>query len=81
MVVAMTLVMFTHDLYPWYANGHTLAQQDADQQIAGSILWVCGEITFLPSILFTVASWLRQRTPEAAPALVPATTAHGPGHG
>jgi putative membrane protein len=72
-LVAMTLVMMTHDLYPWYAQGHTLAQQDADQQIAGSILWVCGEITFLPSILVTVASWLRQRTPEAAPALVPAT--------
>ena len=78
-IVAMTLVMFTHDLYPWYAQGHTLAQQDADQQIAGSILWVCGEITFLPSILFTVASWLRQRTPEAPPVLVPATGLQVPG--
>jgi putative membrane protein len=71
-LVAMSLVMFTHTVYPWYAQGHTLAQQDADQQIAGSILWVCGEITFLPAILFTVANWLRQRTPEAAPELVPA---------
>jgi putative membrane protein len=78
-LVAMSMVMFTHDLYPWYAHGHTLAQQDADQQIAGSILWVCGEITFLPSILFTVASWLRQRTPEAQPALVPAGTLQVPG--
>lgn len=75
--VAMTLVMFTHDLYPWYAHGHTLAQQDADQQIAGSILWVCGEITFLPSILFTVANWLRERAPEAPPALIPASLARG----
>jgi putative membrane protein len=78
-IVAMTLVMFTHNLYPWYAQGHTLAQQDADQQIAGSILWACGEITFLPSILFTVASWLRQRTPEAPPVLVPATGRQVPG--
>jgi cytochrome c oxidase assembly factor CtaG len=72
-LVAMSLVMFTHELYPWYAQGHTLAEQYADQQIGGSILWVCGEITFLPSILFTVTSWLRQRAPEAAPTLVPAT--------
>jgi putative membrane protein len=78
-IVAMTLVMFTHNLYPWYAAGHTLAQQDADQQIAGSILWVCGEITFLPSILFTVASWLRQRAPEAPPVLVPASGRQIPG--
>jgi len=69
-LVAMTLVMFTHDLYPWYAQGHTLAQQDADQQIAGSILWVCGEITFLPSILFTVTAWLRERGPAPAPVLM-----------
>ena len=71
-IIAMTLVMFTHDLYPWYAQGHTLDQQDADQQIAGSILWVCGEITFLPSILMTVAGWLRERGPQPAPLLVPA---------
>ena len=69
-LVAMTLVMFTHDLYPWYAQGHTLAQQDADQQIAGSILWVCGEITFLPSILFTVTAWLRERGPAPEPVLM-----------
>jgi len=80
-VVAMSLVMFTHDLYPWYAQGHTLAQQDADQQVAGSILWVCGEITFLPSILFTVVAWLRQRAPEAAPTLVPASTVQARPHG
>jgi cytochrome c oxidase assembly factor CtaG len=71
-MVAMTLVMFTHDLYPWYAHGHSPSEQDADQQIAGSILWVCGEITFLPSILFTVAAWLRERGPDPAPALTQA---------
>ena len=76
-LVAMTLVMFTHDLYPAYAVGHTAAQQDADQQIAGSILWVCGEITFLPSILFTVTAWLRLRAPAPAPVLVLQTAQTG----
>jgi putative membrane protein len=71
-VVAMSLVMFSHDLYPWYGQGLTPAQQDADQQIAGSILWVCGEITFLPSILYTVVSWLKERRPGSPPLLVPA---------
>jgi cytochrome c oxidase assembly factor CtaG len=57
-VVAMTLVMFTRAIYAAYGLVHTLAQQAADQQIGGAILWVCGEITFLPAILYTVASWL-----------------------
>jgi putative membrane protein len=56
-VIAMTMVMFTHDLYPWYASRGASAQA-SDQQIAGAILWVCGEVTFLPSILYTVMKWL-----------------------
>jgi len=56
-VIAMTMVMFAHDLYPWYAS-RGLAAQESDQQIAGAILWVCGEVTFLPSILYTVTRWL-----------------------
>lgn len=80
-LVAVSLVMFTHELYPFYAQGHTLAQQDADQQIAGSILWVCGEITFLPAILFTVAAWLRERSPEPTLALIPATSLQSPRNG
>ncbi len=56
-VIAMTMVMFTHDLYPWYASRGASAQA-SDQQVAGAILWVCGEVTFLPSILYTVTRWL-----------------------
>jgi putative membrane protein len=56
-IIAMTMVMFTHDLYPWYASRGAAAQA-SDQQIAGAILWVCGEVTFLPSILYTVTRWL-----------------------
>ena len=67
-VIAMTMVMFTHDLYPWYASRGASAQA-SDQQIAGAILWVCGEVTFLPSILYTVMKWLdddpKRPTPRA----------------
>jgi cytochrome c oxidase assembly factor CtaG len=65
-VIAMTMVMFTHDLYPWYASGGEAAQA-ADQQIAGAILWVCGEVTFLPSILYTVTRWLDDATVRPSP--------------
>lgn len=68
-LIAMTMVMFTHDLYPWYAAGGAAAQA-ADQQIAGAILWVCGEVTFLPSILYTITRWLDDE-PQRSPVLVP----------
>jgi cytochrome c oxidase assembly factor CtaG len=64
--------MFTHDLYPWYAS-RGLAAQESDQQIAGAILWVCGEVTFLPSILYTITRWLDDapKSPHARPLAVP----------
>lgn len=56
---AMTLVLFTHDLYPVYravtAGG---LSQDADQQIAGSLLWVCGEASLAPLIYYKLHQWL-----------------------
>ena len=64
-IIAMTMVMFAHDLYPWYAS-RGLAAQESDQQIAGAILWVCGEVTFLPSILYTVMKWLDDDGPKPA---------------
>ena len=71
-IIAMTMVMFTHDLYPAYA-GRGAAAQATDQQIAGAILWVCGEITFLPSILYTVTRWLDDapKAPHRRPVPVP----------
>jgi len=65
-IIAMTMVMFAHDLYPWYAS-RGLAAQESDQQIAGAILWVCGEVTFLPSILYTVTRWLDDDTKHKTP--------------
>jgi cytochrome c oxidase assembly factor CtaG len=67
---AMTLVMFTGAVYSGYASFHSLAQRTADQQIGGAILWVCGEISFLPTILYLVMSWLKT-TDQAAPRALP----------
>jgi len=75
-VIAMTMVMFAHDLYPWYASRGASAQA-ADQQIAGAILWVCGEVTFLPSILYTVTKWLDD-DPKRAAALSPTSRTESP---
>jgi cytochrome c oxidase assembly factor CtaG len=65
-IIAMTMVMFAHDLYPWYAS-RGMAAQESDQQIAGAILWVCGEVTFLPSILYTVTRWLDDGAERSTP--------------
>jgi len=62
-VTAMTLVMFTRAVYSGYAPFHSLAQRAADQQIGGAILWVCGEISFLPTILYLVMNWLKTTEP------------------
>jgi cytochrome c oxidase assembly factor CtaG len=67
-VIAMTMVMFSRDLYDWYAPLGA-AGQAADQQIAGSILWVCGEVTFLPSILVTIAAWVSENDTQPSPAV------------
>jgi putative membrane protein len=69
-VIAMTMVMFTRTLYALY-SGTGVTAQAADQQLAGAILWVCGEVTFLPAILFTVSRWLDEepqsgREPQTA---------------
>ena len=74
-LVAMTLVMFTRAAYPAYAAFHPLAERAADQQIAGALLWVCGEVTFLPAILYTVSRWLDGAANGAAPST---TGAHTP---
>ncbi len=69
-VTAMTLVMFTSAVYSGYAPFHSLAQRTADQQIGGAILWVCGEISFLPTILYLVMNWLKTTEPGSAGAAV-----------
>ncbi|MEO8889164.1 MAG: cytochrome c oxidase assembly protein [Jatrophihabitantaceae bacterium] len=81
-IVAMTLVMFTKAIYSGYAPVHTLSQRAADQQIGGAILWVCGEISFLPAILYTVMRWLdtdADQAPPGTPRPAPARQPVAPG--
>lgn len=68
-LTAMTLVLFTHDLYPVYHHllGAGLSQ-DADQQIAGSTLWICGEASLAPILYFQVHRWLAMGERRAAKA-------------
>ncbi len=62
-LVAMTLVLFSHDVYSVYAHVHGhLLSQEADQQIAGGILWICGEFSLIPSGYVNVVAWLREET-------------------
>ncbi len=70
-IVAATLVLFTSNAYPWYAIGHTVAQQAADQQIGGAILWVCGEIAFLPATLYLISQWLKEEPTRKGQVSVP----------
>ena len=66
-VVAMALVLFSHDLYSVYAGlPHQVLSQQADQQIGGGILWICGEFSLVPSGYVNVITWLREEltTPD-----------------
>ena len=48
-------------LYPHYAT-NTLAwlpDRSADQQLAGGLMWVAGDVLFLIPLLLVVAAWLR----------------------
>lgn len=68
-LVAMALVMFSHDAYPWYSALLSPTDQATDQQVGGGILWVCGEVTLLPAILYTVERWMSDgdHEPELRP--------------
>lgn len=61
-MIAMTLVLFSHDLYPVYAHQlHTVMSQYSDQQVAGSVLWICGEFTLAPAIYWNVQLFLKSQ--------------------
>lgn len=65
--VAMTLVLFSHVLYPVYLHqAHTLFNAYADQQIAGSVLWICGEFSLAPTIYWNEQLWFRSQRPIEA---------------
>jgi cytochrome c oxidase assembly factor CtaG len=61
-------ILFADDpLYPHYATlgspyGITAL---ADQQLAGGLMWLAGDIVFIGAILGVVAAWMRQEQREA----------------
>lgn len=66
--VALAIFSAPDVLYPHYASlalGWGPAPLD-DQQAAGAIMWVWGDLTFLASILLVVAAWLRDEERRTA---------------
>ncbi len=66
--LALALYASSADLYPHYATlqrtwGPSVL---ADQQLAGALMWVIGDLTFLVAILFVVVSWMRQEDRDTA---------------
>ncbi len=76
--VAMTLVLFTHVLYSYYLHlpGHTFAGVEADQQIAGTILWGCGEVSLGPAVYHSLHAWLRSNERSSVTVLSDPTGPH-----
>lgn len=66
-MIAMTLVLFSHELYPFYAGmAHPALSQYSDQQIAGSALWVCGEFSLAPAIYWNIQMFMRAQAKLSA---------------
>src|SRR5260221_10026036 len=66
--LALAIYSASTPLYAHYASlvrtwGPTVL---ADQQLAGGLMWVIGDLTFLSAILFVVVSWMRQEDRDAA---------------
>ena len=73
--IAVSLVLFSHRAYPVYAHvGPGLFGQTADQQIAGSALWICGEFTLAPTIYWNTMQFLREQAGWRRPRRVPPWT-------
>jgi putative copper resistance protein D len=67
--LAVTILNSTVPLYPHYATsnrswGPTVLQ---DQQMAGGLMWICGDILFLAAMGAIVAGWMiHEKRQEAA---------------
>jgi putative copper resistance protein D len=65
--LALAIYSSSAVLYPHYATlqrtwGPTAL---ADQQLAGGLMWVIGDLTFLAAVLFVVYAWMRQEDRNA----------------
>jgi putative copper resistance protein D len=66
--LALAIYSASEPLYPHYATlqrtwGPTVL---ADQQLAGGLMWVIGDLAFLAAILFCVVQWMRQEDRDTA---------------
>jgi putative copper resistance protein D len=66
--LALAIYSASTPLYAHYATlvrtwGPTVL---ADQQLAGGLMWVIGDLTFLAAILFVVLGWMRQEDRDTA---------------
>lgn len=66
--LALAIYSSSEALYPHYASlerawGPTVL---ADQQLAGGLMWVIGDLTFLVAILYVVMGWMRQEDRNTA---------------
>ena len=66
--LALAIFSSTTPLYAHYATqirnwGPSVLD---DQQLAGGLMWIVGDLTFLVAILFLVASWMRQEDRDTA---------------
>jgi len=64
--LAMFIVFAAAPLYPHYAsNGSPYGITAlADQQLAGAIMWLAGDIVFIAAVLAVVAAWMRHEERE-----------------
>jgi putative copper resistance protein D len=65
--LALAIYSAAAPLYPHYAAiGLPWAPSPlADQQIAGGLMWIVGDIIFIVAIVFTVVGWMRTEEREA----------------
>jgi putative membrane protein len=65
--LGMAILFASAPLYPHYATlGSPYGISSlADQQLAGGIMWLAGDVVFIVAILFVVAAWMRHEERDA----------------
>jgi putative membrane protein len=65
--LALAIYSAAAPLYPHYAAINLFWGPDplADQQIAGGLMWIIGDIVFIVAIVLTVVGWMRAEEREA----------------
>ncbi len=66
--LALAIFMAPEPLYPFYADASRAWGPTAlaDQQLAGGIMWVAGDLVFIGIVLLLVIAWMRDEERRAA---------------